>query len=129
MAKRYRFKKRRSSPRRFRFRKARKDKSIPILPLIGGFVAPMIDSAYRSNLVNDPANPSAWKGMIDQISQHYTGFAPFPEMGGGTGFHWDIVAQTYGGLLMGIVGHKLASKFGVNRSIHKIPVIGKYLSL
>lgn len=37
--------------------------------------------------------------------------------------------ETYGAIFMGYVGHKLASKFGVNRTIGKIPFLGKYIEL
>lgn len=37
--------------------------------------------------------------------------------------------NTYVPIALGVVGHKLANKFGVNRAMKKIPLIGKYAQL
>jgi hypothetical protein len=37
--------------------------------------------------------------------------------------------QTYGSLLAGYLGHRLATKFGVNRYLGKIPILGKWVEL
>ena len=98
---------------------------------MGGFVAPMFDSFNRAGGMDQlQADPVKFgEGMIDQVMQHYTGFSVFPDLSGQTGWNPAYLLPTYGGLAAGVIGHKLASKFGVNTSIRKIPVIGKYLEL
>ena len=104
-----------------------RDKRLPILPLIGGVVAPMADSFENVGGVDAlQSNPIQFgKDMIDQISQHYTGISPFYKVG----FQLDKVVQTYGGLAMGIIGDKIANATGLNRIMKRIPFIGKYVKL
>jgi hypothetical protein len=37
--------------------------------------------------------------------------------------------NTYVPIALGVVGHKLANKFGVNRVMKRIPIVGKYIAL
>jgi hypothetical protein len=76
------------------------------------------------------ANPGNFgMDMLDQIGQRYTGISFFPQRSGSTGFNTTYLFNTYGGLIAGIFGHMLASKFGVNRAMKKIPYVGKWISL
>ena len=67
--------------------------------------------------------------VLDQIGQRYTGISIFPERSGNRGFNTTYLFNTYGGLLAGIAGHMLATKFGVNKYMRRIPMIGKYIAL
>ena len=100
-----------------------------LLPILGGVVSPMVQSfntcgglsAFQHNPGNFAYN------MADQIMQRYTGMHLNPKFG--SGINTAYLFNTYGGLAMGIVGHKVASKFGVNSQLKKIPMIGKYIQL
>lgn len=116
-----------SYPRR-RFRRFRKGKApIPVLPMIGGVVAPVAISLQKSNFLTDiQSDPmKATTGLIDQLCQRYTGLSPL------YGNPWSLqpVIETYTGLFAGIVGHKLANKFGINRYMKRVPFLGKYIQL
>jgi type IV secretory pathway VirB2 component (pilin) len=37
--------------------------------------------------------------------------------------------NTYVPIALGVVGHKLANRFGVNRVMKRIPIVGKYIAL
>ena len=122
---------RRYSPRR-QYRRFRKGKApIPILPLLGGVVAPMSASFNGAGgmeaLKNDPMKFGP--GFVDQVMQHYTGISLFPEVSGVRYWNTAYLFNTYAGLFSGIAGHMIAQKLGVNRQIRKIPLVGKYVSL
>ena len=114
--------------RRKKKRYRRKNRAVPILPTLA-VASPIIQSFNTvggiSTLRSDPSK--FIMHMADQLMQRFTGFHLLPEYG--TGINTAYLANTYGGLALGIVGHKAASKFGVNRTIKKIPVIGKYIEL
>ena len=127
MTKRSRAARLRARYRRGRWRSPKKA-PLPLLPLIGGVIAPMLDAAKECNFVaqiqSDPLN--AVTDMVDQISQHYIGFST---KGSFVGFNSKYMIQTYGGLVAGIVGHYVANKFGINRAMKRIPLVGKYIAL
>jgi hypothetical protein len=83
-----------------------------------------LDTIMSGNLKSDHVY-----GFIDQISQHYTGFAPWGEHFGVGTWHFDTMAKTYLALALGIAGSKLATKFGVNAQMRKIPMLGKFIKL
>lgn len=116
--------------RRSVFKKIRRrvPKRIPLLPTIGGLVAPMLTAVQKSNFISDiQSDPlKAIIGLTDQIGQRYTGFSMF---GFEQGFHPEHVIPTYLGLGLGVVGSKLATMSGVNRTIGMIPYIGKKIKL
>lgn len=115
-----------SIPRRYR-RFRRKSHAIPVLPVLTGVVAPMLIAVQKSNFLTDvQTDPmKASTGLIDQICQRYTGLSPLY----GNPFNAGFLFETYGGLAAGIFGHMLANKFGVNKSMKKIPFLGKYVEL
>jgi hypothetical protein len=88
----------------------------------------MLDSMKECNftgqLMSDPMN--AVVDLVDQISQHYIGIST---QGSFQGFNPKYLYQTYGGLMAGIVGHYVATKFGINRAMKRIPLVGKYIAL
>jgi len=102
-----------------------------MLPLLGGVVAPMMDSFERaggmSQLQSDPMKFGT--GFVDQIGQHYMGLSIFPGQSGVRGLNTAYLFNTYSGLLAGIAGHMLANKLGVNRQMRRVPVIGKWVQL
>ena len=98
---------------------------------MGGVIAPMMDAVAQSNFISqiqsDPMH--AINDLVDQISQHYIGVSTQGSFGGGFQFNPKYLYATYGGLIAGIVGHKLANKFGINRYMKRVPMIGKYVQL
>jgi len=123
------------APRRRRFasirrRIRRKRGPIPILPVLGGVVAPMAIALQKSNFVADvQTDPmKAISGLVDQIGQRYTGFS-FLYSEANPGFHSEWIIPTYTGLAAGYAGHMIANKLGVNRQIAKVPFVGKHIQL
>lgn len=123
----------RRSYRNFRPRFRTKDKRIAILPTVAA-LAPLLDSANNSGVLaklqaGQAPNVHDGKMLIDQISQHYIGFAPFAKEYGGQSFQPAYLLNTYGGITLGYLGHKVANKTGANRAIAKIPFVGKHICL
>ncbi len=114
-----------------RFRRGKQP--LPLLPILGGVVAPAVQSMnVAGGLAYFQQNPMDFMtNFLDQMGQRYTGFALLrpnnPD--NTTPFNISLLAQTYGGLIAGVVGHKLATKFGVNRQMRRIPFLGKYIEL
>lgn len=105
---------------------------MPLLPVIGGVVAPML-GAWTDAGVMDKLNAGtpleAAKAMLNEISLRYIGYQPFVGYQTTMGFNFDKVIPTYGGLIAGVVGHMVATKFGINRQMKRIPFLGKYVQL
>jgi len=122
---------RRYAPKRYARRFRRGKAPLPLLPIIGGVVAPMADAVSRVGGIDAfTSNPiEAITGLIDQIGQKYTGFSPFAAKYGHESFNIGWAIPTYTGLFAGIAGHMIANKLGVNRYMKKIPLIGKYVQL
>ena len=122
----------RSYPRRQMRRFKRGKAPIPLLPVMGGVVAPML-GAFNSvgGMSTLSSNPSEFAlGMVDQICQRYTGFAPLAEhWGRKPEFNISWMIPTYTGLFAGLAGHMIANKLGVNRQFKRIPIVGKYAQL
>jgi hypothetical protein len=106
----------------------RKKPPIAVLPLLGGVVAPAMISLEKSNFWNDvQTDPTkAIMGFIDQMGQRYTGFS---FMGKYEGFQASQMIPTYTGLIVGMIGSKIATKTGVNRQIKRLPIIGGKIKL
>lgn len=138
--------KRRSSPRRsyrsqFKRKWTHKDKRIPIFPTVGfaaGLLLGRPDNIWSSPLaaMQEGNGPVAIQSAIRNL----TGLAvPMA----GTGYEGPIVfnlwttinpfdfanASALKGLLWGSIASMVASKFGLNRQIKKIPIMGKYVKL
>ena len=134
MAKRRRFRRYRSYPRR-KYRSFRKGKSpIPLLPLI-----PTVNSALLQPIFGDGARWGAAKfiqngdpaGAIMEagniLSMNFTGYSlKGPDAGT---FYPHHLINTYTPIAVGLAGHFIAQKLGVNRMMKKIPMVGKYISL
>lgn len=138
--------KRKTSKRRIRRRttkksyRRKKDRRIPLLPTIG-FGAPLLTG-----------KPWGWSSPIEAIQQgngakaiqsaiaNLTGVqVGMPNTGFTSGVNADLariinpfdleVAGAMKGLLWGTVGSKLATKFGLNRYMKKVPFLGNKVKL
>jgi hypothetical protein len=66
----------------------------------------------------------AIKEFADVVSINFTGYKP------SDGSWWfNKVAQTYGGIILGYAGSKIADKVGANRMMRRVPLVGKYIKL
>lgn len=109
---------------RVKYRRHRKSHKIPILPLVG-LAPPMLNLSFWAGT---PLMNGDWQGAIYNgtysLLKDFTGYDLNEKKWTGG----NMVA-TYGSLLMGYVGHVLAGKFGANRAIAKIPIVGKWIEL
>ncbi len=95
-----------SNPRRSRARR-RAGFTLPVA-VVAGF-APLgfgLLSAAKRALAGDTA------GAAQEATIRATGYNTDTGM-----FHWPVFMQSYGPILVGIIVHKLAGKFGVNRAL------------
>lgn len=117
--------KRKAKRRRYRrakpYKRRRKSKKIPILP-VAGAIAPMAIAIKNSGgirgITSDPQK------ALFNIVYEYSGLS----MDAG---RWDssVLLRNVGIWVGTAVGHKVANALGVNRALGKIPFIGKYLSI
>ena len=133
-----RFKKRsrfrRYSPRN-RYRRFRRGKApIPILPVMavanGLLIKPLFGDAQMYgalNLVKDGHTDLAVKEFIDIVGINFLGTKlsdPTPNP------VWtQKMIENYTTIALGVAGHMVAQKLGINKHIRKIPMVGKYVSL
>jgi hypothetical protein len=106
-----------------RFRKHSKAR-LPILPLVS-LAPPALNFV---NWVKDPLQAGNFQGAAYNgaysLLKDFAGYDL--NEGKWTGGN---MLSTYAALLAGYFGHRIASKFGVNRMMHKIPLVGRYLEL
>jgi len=124
----------RSLARRFypRLRRRRIKGPMPILPILGGVVGPLASAFADADVMgklnaNQPVE--ALKAIANEVSLRYCGYQPFVGYQTSPGWRFDKLIPTYTGLAAGIVGHYIASKFGVNRYMKRIPLVGKWVAL
>lgn len=127
----------RKSPRRIRryfSRKRRgiKDKRIPLLTTIPAVNAALIQPIFGGGAYGASGawakkdNPQeALKEFANVLSLNFTGY----DINQGRFSDFNGVIQTYGSLLLGYVGSKVATKLGVNRAMQRVPLVGKYIKL
>jgi hypothetical protein len=118
-------------PRRFsRFRRGFKSKKIP-LSMIPSFAVPIGlmlggNGGVHSGLIN------AFKsGDPSYIMKETANILPYETIGykwDGT-WDWGILGRNIGLIVGGMLVHKIATKFGANRYMSNIPIVGKYLSI
>lgn len=84
----------------------------------GGFTGaiPMLQAGAQ------PADAALEFGNI--LSRNFTGYDMKERK-----FNFQDPLETYGMILAGYAGSKLASKIGINAQMKKIPVIGKWIKL
>lgn len=118
-------------PRRS-FRRSFASKRIPLLPTVVGLGTTIIPALFGGAgfsgalpLAQAGDYAGAAREFIDVLSIQTTGYKP------SDGSNWGLTkpAQTYTAIIMALIGHYLCNKLGVNRSIAKIPMVGKYISL
>jgi hypothetical protein len=127
--------------RRARYKKKSKhrskDKRIPLLTVLPiaskAVVEPFFGNGSDLSGAKQQIDAGNFAGaaieFLDVMSINFTGF----KMSDGS--NWWVnhgtpkPITTYATIGLGILGSKLANKFGVNRQIRKIPVVGKYIKL
>ena len=127
----------RKSPRRIRryfSRKRRgiKDKRIPLLTTIPAVNAALIQPIFGGDAYGSSGawakkdNPEdALKEFANIISLNFTGY----DIRQGKFSDFRGVINTYGSLILGYAGSKLANKMGVNTAMKRVPIVGKYIKL
>lgn len=106
------------------FRRHKANHKIPLLPILG-LVPPMLN-AYnwaRPPLESGNLSGAVYNGAYS-LMKDFTGY----DLNENKWTGGNMVA-TYTGILAGFIGHKLATRFGINRYMAKIPLAGKYLEL
>jgi hypothetical protein len=118
-------------PRRS-FRRGFKSKRIPLLPLIGVAGTTLIpalfgggDYAGAINAAQTGGIGEGVKEFIDVLSIQTTGYKPSD----GSNWGWTKPTTTWTTIILSMLGHYAMNKLGVNRSIAKIPMVGKYIAL
>jgi hypothetical protein len=118
-------------PRRS-FRRGFKSKRIPLLPVIGAigttFIPALFGGAHMDGAIKIAQSQGIAEGIkefIDVLSIQTTGYKPSD----GSHWGWNIPMQTWTVIGASMLGHWAANKFGVNRNLAKIPMVGKYISL
>jgi len=118
------------SPRRFKRHFA--SKRIPLLPTIVGLGTTIVPAVFGgggySGALEIAKSGDIGKAVIefmDVLSIQTTGYKP------SDGSNWGLAkpTATWTAIGLSLLGHWAANKFGVNRSIAKIPLVGKYISL
>jgi len=138
MARKRRFRRfRRYSPRK-RFRSFRKGKApislltaVPMAHKV--FIEPIFgDGAGRWGAVQMYQNSNGNLGdtALEAAEILVTNFTGFKIKGPDAGkFFPQHLITTYGEIVAGAIGSKIATKLGVNHTMAKIPMIGKYVKL
>lgn len=120
-------------PRRYgRFRRHSSSKRIPLLPVVVGLGTTIVPAVFGGGGYSG-ALPLAQAGdfggaireFMDILSIQTTGYKP------SDGSNWGLAkpAATWTAIGLSLLGHWAANKFGLNRSIAKIPFVGKYISV
>jgi hypothetical protein len=110
--------KRRSRGRYGRKRKGRRsDKRFPVL-----LALPIIKPTIT--LAEGIMSGAGWKPTTQRALLEATGV----DYASGT-IHYDQLASQASLAVIGLVGHKMANKLGMNRMIKRIPVLGSYIKL
>ena len=90
---------------------------MPILPLVGVGVA-MIKPV-------EVAMSGDWAGAVAETGARFTGYnyqSGKVDIGYAAVNGWLPV-------IAGVIGHKVANISGINKSIHNVPMVGKYIEL
>lgn len=119
-------------PSRRSFRRRISSKRIPILPVLGvvgtTFLPALFGGGDYSGAINVAQSKGIGEGLkefVDVMSIQTTGYKPSD----GSNWGWTKPTTTWTTILLTILGHYAMNKLGVNRSIAKIPMVGKYIAL
>ena len=117
---------RKNPPRRHWYSRRRhssaKDKRLPLLPMVGlgyNFIRP---TPSGRTILDDVKN-----GNLDNVL--YDAKEIFTGIDANGVFHTDWLMQTYIPVLAGFIGSKLMTAVGVNKTLKRVPLIGKYIKL
>jgi hypothetical protein len=104
------------------FRRGRKSKKIPMLPL-AGLGAMVATPGFRGVSIVDDVMKGDFNGAMYDARERFLCVD-------NTGkFQVGWVLPNYAPLIFGVIGHMVAQKVGINKYFDRIPVVGKYLSL
>lgn len=103
-----------------RRRRSAKSKAIPIIPVVTGIAPTLMGVQAVGGIEHVMDNPQE---TVRQVLYQNSGY----DMNTG-GLHWDILTRNIGMWIGGYAVHMIANRT-VNKSIHKIPMVGKYISL
>ena len=126
--------KKRSSRIRTVYRSLRRRHHSPIsiltaLPIVHKTVLePLLGDATRGIdgvLKKDGDTTAQVKEYFDVLGINFLGW----KFSDSSWWGWMSPIKTYGEILLGAVGSKVATKVGANRMIAKVPVLGKYIKL
>ena len=135
MVRRRRFRNlRRYSPRN-RYRRFRRGKApIPILPVLavsnGLLIKPLLGDADMAGALHwfqAGDSQKAVTEMVDIIGINFLGtkFSDHTQ----TPLWTQKMIENYTTIALGVAGHIVAQKLGINKHIRKIPMVGKYVAL
>lgn len=123
-------------------KRRKKDKRVPLLPAIGFFGPLLFGKAYGGTWSSpvEAAQEGNFLKALQSAIMNLTGIGisvPGAELEKGISFDLGKVldpvefghAGALKGLLYGSVGSDLATKFGLNRKLKKVPFVGKYIKL
>lgn len=114
-------------PRRKK-RRRKKDNRIPLLTVLPTANAALIDPLMHAKPSIEAGDLfGAFQRFADRLSENFIGvWVTQPEQGF-IGLHRPMM--TYSTIIFGAIASKLATHFGVNRNLKKLPFVGKYLKL
>jgi len=120
-------------PRRYgRFRRHSSSKRIPLLPTMVGLGTTIVPAVFGGGgysgalpLAQAGDIPGALREFMDILCIQTTGYKP------SDGSNWGLSkpTATWTAIALSLLGHWAANKFGLNRSIAKIPLVGKYIAI
>jgi hypothetical protein len=112
-------------PRRhYGFRRHHASKAIPLLPTITGVIPAIVAFDNSGGVGGIISNPTMF---AKQLLYEYTGWDTISTTSGG--FNPPILIRNLSMWGAGMLGHWMLNRLGVNRSIKKVPMIGKYITL
>jgi len=95
--------------------------AVPVGMILGGNDKAGHTGLIKAMQTGDPA----W------MAREVTNIIPYEIVGYKWDGSWDwgIIARNLGLIVVGGMVHKMANRFGANRYMDKIPLVGKYLSI
>lgn len=97
--------------RRRGYSRSRSSGGIPAA-VIAGLVPPFMDAYNLGKARNYPGGPGFWEGFGHQLLLSYTGYSTDDKK-----FYFQWLLRGWGPLIAGLIAHRLADRFGINRRI------------
>lgn len=109
-------------------RRRTKDRRVPLLTVLPPVFSAVIDPVMHGKdaLLGGDAELGL-KMMADRLSENFLGVWVTQPEAGFVG--WERPMRTYMSIFLGAIGSKIATSLGVNRSLKKVPFLGKYIKL